>query len=167
MKLKTLSLIFLAALAGCQSTIGQNVPTDVRISIYNDIKHGYSYRPTFAIADKSFIQINSTNWKEEKIFTSVTAETADATVAVIDKYLAWNKQATENQHILEKKIAKVGHFTYTFFSGNENNHFLVSQVCEVCESVFLDRENVIKWKQQIIDWQSGRVNTHDISSEYK
>lgn len=166
LKVKTSALLLVVALAGCQTTHNKNIPTDVKISIYNDIKSGYSYRPTFATVSEDYLQIRAMNWKGEKIFTNVTRETANETVKVIEKYQSWNKKAKENQHIIEKQIAQVGHFTYTFFSGNENKHFLVSQVCAICESVYLDEENADKWKQQIIDWKSGKINTNDVSSQY-
>jgi len=130
-------LIAIFLLTGCSSMQDvSRISSTLKVYEYNDIAAKYMPRPTFVelgkidgvrvlhITSDEYGKIGNDPQKTSHLFLKQTY--SDNYIALIDKFLEWEKLASDRKDTLEKNIGEAkDNLVFDFFSGNENSHYLV------------------------------------------
>lgn len=176
-------LIFLS---GC-SYIGWD---ESRISVnfsakqFNSVASQYISRPTFATlttfkngSEKLVISMDPYGDPNRDIpFSSgyfdieFVREHVNDYVSSIDKYLKWEKQASQDGDIFTKEIAEVeGYATdilFKFHSGNSASHYLVLSHSGSSEQYY-DKFNAERLREFLINYKNGAISQKNYDKKYK
>ena len=172
-----LSFFVALTLVGCASPIinTEGVQSNVVIKRYNAQTFSYSdsvaYFSVIDYADGDRVLSLRPDGYVHTNFLFSSIYTAHYLMA-IDKYLEWEKKATDREEILEKKISKIetrghnqvntSHLNFKFKSVNNKTHLLAMNFCSFnnCdESLFLpiyfDRKNAENLKHLLTSFKNG------------
>ncbi|MBG0760640.1 hypothetical protein BOO22_14595 [Vibrio cidicii] len=140
--LKKIALLFLLVVAGCASIKSETrIESNLRVKEFNSISSRYMDRPTFITlyelsGDDRFLYVQSDSYRPNKSNTiSYGLKYVDEYIAFIDKFLEWEKLATERKDTLNKDIGETSSWAgalnlkFSFYSGNSRSHFLEVAGC--------------------------------------
>lgn len=178
---------FLAFLAiffiGCSTTSNTNttqIPITFSASAYNSVGNRYMERPTFATLytpknqNEPWLNLSMETYGynqvgQNQIINAFTKNNIPIYIELIDKYLEWEKLATRDKDMLDKKIgsAKTRLFSleFGFFSGNEQSHYLsIGSLGGVPQ--FFSKEAALSLRDLLLKFQNGELKPVDTASKY-
>ncbi|AHF93947.1 hypothetical protein OPIT5_01270 [Opitutaceae bacterium TAV5] len=125
------------ALFGCAAGMvntTRNIPTALVARQYNDVYSQYSTRPTFASIEtmkdgSRVLNITINAYGRQDHSARFYAQNASQYIAAIDKFIAWERQASDRGDMIEKEIAIISSpngfkLSFDFCSGTPKDHFL-------------------------------------------
>lgn len=183
-----MSLLVLA-LGGCEtpSQIAR-IPCNFNAMEYNDVASRFMERPTGAcikkIGDTTILNVTINSYGRQNIGLWFDKRHVNEYVQAIDKYIEWNKIATERHDVVDKEISTVSTdapgvmgIRFLFRSGAEDLHFLIishyaptlidptkGDVLQQCYDV----GNALKLRQMLVDFANDKLSSAgDLDSVYK
>lgn len=178
---KKISLLFLMIIAGCASIQSETrINSTLQVREFNSISSKYVARPTFVTfyelnnGDKS-LYVESTSYRPNHSNSlNFGVKYVDVYIGFIDKYLEWEKIANKRNDSLTKDIgttkswADAFNLTFSFYSGNSNNHYLVIAGCglicvENSPYQYYDKNSAIELRSLLIKLKNNQLNIIDDS----
>lgn len=142
---------------------------------YNSIANKYYSRPTFSElvtykSGKSYLSVTMDAYGQKYSEIRFTKDKSADYIALIDKYLEWEKQATAHGDMVDKKIGAAGGFAnsinFRFFSSNQYNHYLSLDTLGVNE-LFFTRTGAMELREALSAYESGKITQSDTDSKYQ
>lgn len=189
-----LSAIALAACSTMAPAVNQRVATDLQALEFNSVASQYMERPTFVslvrfdgkepmlsierdnYSSASYsTTLNYPNVQSDKSYLSISPEAAIELQPMLDKYREWREIAVADGDMIEKDIGQVsspqgGRIELSFFSGNENNHYLVATFCMMAclhdSAFYFDAENVESLDLLLERFAADEIQPVDLDSKY-
>ena len=160
----------------------RRINTTLEVSNYNSIASKYLKTPTNVISLKmgGVESLGIEPKRGASIFFSI--EHVDEYLAMIAKYIEWQKQATENGDAFSKEIGDVKspmkgiRVRFGFYSGNATNHYLTILNCVTlfgsCSDdgespQFYDLESAHVLIGLLSKMKTGEIKPEDVSEKYK
>lgn len=185
MKLFQVAMISIA-LTGC-ATVEQStrISTPIKAMEYNSVASKYIDRPTFASIEKMStgevtLTISRDNYGTSASSVRFSKANIDAYVALVDKFLEWDKLATARGDALTKDIGGADTWgngmpatlKLTFHSGNASSHYLAISYCAAgtcldSYALYFDAKNAIELKSQLLKLASSDGMPTPIEDVYK
>lgn len=162
------------------NTTTTKTPIDFSASTYNSIANQYLSRPTFAellqkTSGENWINIQMEKYGQNQygmnfLTISFVQTECKTYIDLIDKYLAWEKVASRDKDIIEKKIGSaksvIFDIDFNFYSGNSTNHYLgIGGIGG--EYQFYTKDDAIKLKELLSNYMAGKITPTDINAKYK
>ncbi len=168
-------LVLTFVISGCSSvpSVTQRMEIDFQGAVYNDITNQYMPQMTWAKISShdeggriELVEVRVDRYGSGSNFLYIDLDNIDSHIVAVDKYLKWEKLASERRELVDKEIDKIPskylsyNIEYSFFSGNTDNHYLsvdngTSFVTRGAYAIYFDRENAIKYKAMLINFKNG------------
>jgi len=142
---------------------------------YNSLTHKYEARPTFLELTtfkngSDYLAVFMDEYGSTAAELRFVDEQANEYIALIDKYLEWEKLATVNEDIVDKKIGSAKGFAntinFSFYSGSQYSHFLVLDTLGVNDQ-FYSRADAIALREVLAEYRDGKIKQNDIDARYQ
>jgi hypothetical protein len=175
------------SLASCTSIKNTTkINSNIHAKEYNSIASQYLARPTFVTIEEMSsneitLAITMDNYKSTSIPVRFSKTDTASYIAMIDKYLEWEKLARTRGDALTKEIGRSktwsngpvsGTLKFTFHSGNSSNHLLAIAFCAAgtClddTAIYIDPNNARELKILLQDFSDGKITPKNIDDIYK
>ncbi|EKO3939522.1 hypothetical protein F7U67_002061 [Vibrio metschnikovii] len=174
-------LLFLIIITGCASIQSETrINSTLQVREFNSISSKYVARPTFVTfyelnnGDKSLYVESNSYRPNHSNSLNFGVKYVDVYISFIDKYLEWEKIASKRNDSLTKDIgttkswADALNLTFSFYSGNSNNHYLVIAGCglicvENSPYQYYDKNSAIELRSLLIKLKDNQLNVIDDS----
>jgi hypothetical protein len=182
---KMIVSFLLLLLFGCTSVQqSTRISSSIHAMQFNHVASKYMERPTFVSIEQmsdgeSVLAVDMINYGPQQSSNRFSKKHVDTYISLIDKYLKWADLAKKNSDQLTKEIGdaptwanmSTGTLKFTFYSGNQFNHYLEISFCAVgtCledQSLYFDEDNAKKLKQLLSNFSSGKIDNIDTSKLY-
>lgn len=182
----TVLLVTFLLLTGCATIKSdQRISTGVVAMQYNSIGAQYMQRPTFSsimtLSDGSeFLEVQMDMYGNQSSRLWFIKSRSNEYIALIDKYLSWEKLASSRRDMISKEIGRAeggangGKATlkFGFFSGNESTHYLSITFCAVgtClneQAQYFSPSSATTLRAALADYGLGKIDTSDRSEIYQ
>ncbi|MDY7026642.1 MAG: hypothetical protein SVC26_09960, partial [Pseudomonadota bacterium] len=161
------------SLTGCATTSGQgSYISPAQGGLYNSVGTSVSERLTTIKISGDVLDIYVLPWSgsqsDPRNTFSFKRESAPQAIAAIEKFMQWYDQAVQRGDQLDKDIAsmKAGFFdyevTFSFFSGNKTNHYLLLSTCDLigCHTnAYFDYDNAVELKKLFEAFSRGEARS--------
>ncbi len=182
------------ALAGCTTLAEETrISTRLAASDYNDIANRYLERPTFVSLQTLSDGAVTLRVRMERYDGGYDARLGVALehslpfdqryvgeyLPLIDKYLEWEKLATERGDQIEREIGRAttwansntAQLKFSLFSGNATNHVMLIDHCVAIgcaeRPMVFSKPNAIELRRLLVDLGAGRITQTPVGDIYK
>ncbi len=174
------AMLLITACNTPMNTSTTRLPIDFYAHTYNSVANQYLSRPTSAellhkASGQSWINIQMEKYGQNQygmnlLTISFVQPECKTYIDLIDKYLAWEKIASQDKDILDKKIGSaksvVFNMDFNFYSGNSTNHYLgIGGIGG--EYQYYAKEDALKLKELLSNYMAGKILPTNLDSKYK
>lgn len=176
--LKNTLVSLLLLMAGCASMENASrISTTLKVYEYNSVASNYMPRPTFTelgtvdgvkvlhITSDEYGKIGNDPQKTSHIYLKQTY--VDDYISLIDKFLEWEKLASERGDTLEKNIGEAkDNLVFDFYSGNSKSHYLVISLKAsgvILWENYFPKTEVSNLRNLLIQFKNNQIKTTDSS----
>lgn len=175
-----LACFSLLLLAGCSTTNQPRLNTDIRAVRYNDLVWEHYPYPLRVEYDGKRLTLFPNEYDANTRFF-VTKNLAPKFIAAIDKYLEWEKTATERGDQITKTIDRIPYLgsrmTARFHSGNPREHYISFGIrspvlgdnfkIDGLSDLILDRKNAQEFRELLAKFRDGKVEIPNVDEIYR
>jgi hypothetical protein len=99
-----------------------------------------------------------------------TKDNCDNYIQLIDKYLEWEKIASESQDIIDKKIGTakglpLSNIDFSFYSANQHSHYLV--IGDKIYGHYYSKAGAEALKELLIKYKNNELSPLDVNTKYQ
>ncbi len=182
MKNTIIFAIFLTAvLSGCAATKSTTINAPFEVSVYNSVANRYMPRLTEVLLQEkngeNILYIGVEKYGSnygQKEWISFSKQSASESIPLIEKYLEWEKIASDRGDHVDKEIGRVdtpngqfGDVVFSFHSGNQYSHYLNVYGSATTYSHIYTKSDAVNLKSLLTKFVNGNLAHLDADSVYK